>query len=305
MGADPDYELFARIVELGSVSAGGRALGLSAPMASRNLARLESRLGVRLLNRTTRKVVLTTAGHQFYEEVIAILTAIREAEARLLGQSAVPAGFLKVSAPTSFGRMHIAPHLKSFIDAHPLVEVELDLADDFANLADDRVDLAVRITRQVPPGLQAHSLGFNRRVLCASPEYVANHGLPKTIRDLQNHVVLASSLQNPWRMVGPEGPVAIEIKPRVRTNSSEVVRELCTAGVGIALRSMWDVSAHLASGRLIHVLPQYDGSPDVQLLALHQRSALTPRRVTAFVDFLTQLYIPLPPWEAELGEAAE
>jgi DNA-binding transcriptional LysR family regulator len=307
MGADPDYELFVRIVELGSVSAGGRALGLSAPTASRNLARLEGRLGVQLLNRTTRKVVLTTAGHQFHEEVLAILAAIRDAEARLLGQESVPSGYLKVSAPTSFGRMHIAPYLKTFLVANRRIEFELDLSDEYSNLLDDRIDVAVRIARQVPAGLRAHPLGVNRRVLCAAPAYLAAHGEPKSIRDLRNHAVLAAKGQMPWQLVGPRGPVGVDLKSLVRTNSSEVVRELALAGVGVALRSIWDVYDDLAAGRLLRILPAYQGSSDVQVMAVHQLSPLVPRRIAAFIDFLTGLYLPTPPWERRLaaGDVSE
>jgi DNA-binding transcriptional LysR family regulator len=297
MGADPDYELFARVAELGSVSAAGRALGLSAPMASKRLARLETRLGVRLVNRTTRRTALTGAGQRFHEDVLAILAAIRDAEARLSGETVGPTGLLRVSAPTSFGRLHVAPHLKTFLHAYPEVELELNLSDAFSDLMDDGVDLAVRITRAAPAALQVHALAPNRRILCAAPAYLEAHGQPATLRDLHRHALLAAQGQAPWRLTSPEGAVAVDLKSRVRTNSSEVVRELVLAGVGVALRSLWDVSADLASGRLVRVLEVYEGSPDVRICAVHPRSPLTPPRVTAFIDFLRGLYLPRPPWE--------
>ena len=292
-----DYDLFACIAELGSISAAAARLGLSAPMASKRLARLEARLGVRLINRSTRRIVLTTAGQQFRDDATAILNAIHSAEARIAGTTQMLSGPLRVSAPTSFGRMHIAPYLKPFLDVHPGIEFALDLADSFVDVLADGVDLAVRIAGAVPASLQSVVLAPNRRILCAAPAYLDRHGNPQTLRDLHQHRLLAAQGQSPWRLSGPEGRVTFDVKSAVRTNSSEVVRELALTGLGIALRSMWDVTADLAAGRLMRVLDSHEGLTDVHIHAVHLPSPAQPRRITAFIDHLRHLYQPVPPWE--------
>lgn len=291
-----DYELFARIAELGSISAAAARLGISVPMASKRLARLEARLGTRLINRSTRRLVLTPAGLQFRDDVAAILDAIEAAEERLVGSTRRVAGPLRVSAPTSFGRMHVAPYLRPFCDAHPDVELELNLTDALVDLMADGVDVALRIARIEAPAPGVTPLVPNARVLCASPDYLARHGTPRTLRDLARHRRLAADGQSPWRLSGPDGPVVFEPRSVVRTNSSEVVRELALAGMGIALRSLWDVHGDLAAGRLVRVLPQWQGLTDVHIHAVTLPGPAQPVRVSAFIAYLAGLYQPTAPW---------
>lgn len=303
---DPDYELFVRIAELGSVSAAGRALGMSAPTASKRLARLEERLGTRLINRTTRRNSMTSAGQSFREDLVGVLNALNAAEARLAGDTVGLAGPLTISAPTSFGRLHIAPHLKTFLAAYPFIELELDLSDEYSDLITGGPDLAVRITKSIPKSLLAHKLAPNRRVLCAAPSYLAERGVPSSLRDLQNHALLAANGQSPWRISAQSGNATVDAKSVVRTNSSEVVRELVLAGVGIALRSIWDVGGDITSGRLIRVLDGYEGAADFNIVIVHPRTPIVPGRVAAFIDFLRNLYLPTPPWEARVsGQSGE
>lgn len=285
---DADYDLFARTVEGGSLSAAARSLGISPAMASKRLQRLEARLGVTLLHRTTRRLVLTPAGELFHADVVAIRAAVQEAEARVTGARREPAGRLRVSAPTSFGRLHVAPHLHRFLAAHPAVALELDLTDGFVDLLGDRVDVALRIAAEIPPGVVAHRLGASRRVLCAAPAYLAAHGAPATVPALRDHRLLAATGQLPWRLVGRGRRATVEGRSHVRTNSSELVRELALTGVGVALRSLWDVGDALASGALVRVLPGWEGSADVGIYAVHPHAALVPPAVSAFVAFLKE-----------------
>jgi DNA-binding transcriptional LysR family regulator len=294
---DPDHELFVSIVDEGGLAAAGRRLHISPAMMSKRLARLEERLGAKLVHRTTRRLALTPAGERLHTDLRGILAALEEAERRVSGASAVASGPLRITAPTSFGRMHLAPYLQRFIDAHPKVELSIDLSDDFADLIESRADLAIRITADPGPGLTAKRLATNRRILCAAPAYLERFGVPETIADLKEHRLLAAEGQMPWRLVGPKGPVPVEGRSHVRTNSSELVRELALAGGGIALRSLWDISDALARCAVRQILPAYEGSSDVGLFAVTLPQANPPRAITAFVEFLVGLYAPTPPWE--------
>jgi len=295
---NPDYTLFAKVVAAGSLSAAGREMHLSPAMVSKRLARLEQRLGARLIHRTTRRLATTEVGQAFYEDVVAILAAANAAEAKVAGLADMPSGRLHVSAPTSFGRLHIAPYLKDFLDAYPGVELELDLSDGFVDLIENRVDLAIRISATTDGSLVAQRLAANRRVICAAPAYLEKHGTPTTLEMLAAHRLLAATNQTPWRLESNKGAHTIAVESAVRTNSSEVVRELAIAGFGIALRSTWDVGAELRAGTLAQILPTWEGASDVAVFAVHPRSSLVPAHVKAFVSYLTALYNPVPPWES-------
>jgi DNA-binding transcriptional LysR family regulator len=291
-----EYALFAAVIEAGSLSGAARALKLSPAMVSKRLASLEQRLGARLIQRTTRRLSLTDIGQAFHERVVAILTEIGQAEAMVAGRVGTPSGRLRVSAPTSFGRMHVAPFLSDFLTANPGITLDIDLTDHFVDLLEERIDVAVRIGLPADNSLTAHRLAPNRRLLCASPDYVRTQGAPEAPADLDRHALLAATGQLPWRLTGPRGSLVIEGESLVRTNSSEVVRELVLAGAGIALRSTWDIAEQLRAGSLVRILPAYEGS-DVGIHAVRPRADLIPPNVRAFIEFLDRLYAPLPPWD--------
>ncbi|WP_084582370.1 LysR family transcriptional regulator [Sphingomonas azotifigens] len=284
---DPDYDLFLDILDAGSISAAARRRGLSTPALSKRLARLEQRLGARLLNRTTRRLVLTAAGKDLLDTLSPIRAALTVAENRIAGRHSLVRGPLRVTAPTSFGRMHVVPTLPSFLATHSQVTLSIDLSDDFVDLLDGRHDLAIRIAREVGPGLVGHRLGTSQRVLCASPAYLELAGEPHTLAELTRHRLLATDSQLPWRLQGPEGPVTLAGQSFVDTNSSEVVRELAIGGCGVALRSLWDVRHALSDGSLRRLLPSYAGSEDVGVFAAHAPDP--PARVSALVEHLQQM----------------
>lgn len=297
---DREYELYARVIETGSLAAAGRSLNLSPAMVSKRIAALEERLGARLLHRTTRKLATTEAGQRFYERVSEILAASREAESLVTGAAGEPSGRLRLTAPTSFGRLHVAPHLKAFLDRWPRLEIELDLSDGYVDLVSERIDLAIRIAPGTETGLTGHRLAPNRRLLCASPAYLKQHGAPVRLQDLRRHRLLAAEGQLPWRLQGKTGIVTVPGDSTVRTNSSEVVRELAIAGLGIALRSTWDVGNELRSGVLRVVLPDHPGAADVSIFAVHPATNFVPPGVRAFIEHLRAIYGDEPSWDRAL-----
>lgn len=294
---DPDVELFARIAEAGSLAEAARQLGMSAPMVSRRLARLEERLGVTLATRTTRKLTLTPLGDRFRQDVAGLLEQWHQAEQRIMRSARVASGPLRISAPTSFGRMYVAPAVKPFIDDFPDVHVTLDLSDSFVDLVEGRFDLAIRIADGIPTGAQSEQLAGSARILCAAPSYLADHGVPRMIADIANHRILAAEGQLPWKLVWRGKPLSLPGRSQVTTNSSEVVRELALTGMGIALRSLWDVHADLAMGRLIRILPEVEGSLDVGIFAVRPLKHRISAASEAFVEYLKHRLQPTAPWD--------
>jgi DNA-binding transcriptional LysR family regulator len=299
-----DLEIFARVVSAGSMSAAGRELGLSPAVVSKRLRRLEDRLGTRLLQRTTRQIALTEAGQGYYERVVAILAGVEEAEAFVARRSATARGTLKVSAPTSFGRMHIAPHLGAFMEANSDLSINLVLSDSFVDIVGEGYDVAIRIAELADSSLVARKIAPVRRVLCASPKYLERRGTPQTLSDLEDHNCLTHLAGEAWRLEGPEGPVSIRPNGALSTNSSEVVREAVLAGIGIGLRSTWDVGPELASGELVQICTDYEGSRSIAVHAIYPTRQFLPVKVRLFIDYLADLYGGVPYWDAGLEHAA-
>jgi len=283
---DPNYTLFARIVTEGSLSAAARSLGITPAMASKRLARLEDRLGVQLLHRTTRRLALTDAGADLHREITEILFRIGEVEARIRAEGRGPAGRLRVTAPTSFGRLHIAPHLPAFLARYPGIRLEIDLSDDYADMLDGQLHVAIRIGGKPGSAFIAERIADNRRVLCAAPSYCAEHGMPADIADLKAHRLIAAEGQLPWRLTSDGRTAQIPGPSFVQTNSSELIRELALGGVGVALRSLWDVESALREGRLVRILAEWEGSADVGIYAVYPRGRRIPPAARAFAEFV-------------------
>ncbi len=295
-----DLDIFARVATTRGMSAAGRELGLSPAVVSKRIRRLEERLGVRLLQRTTRQVALTEAGQGFLERALAILASVEEAEAFAAQGAAEVRGTLRVSAPTSFGRLHVAPHLKSLFERHPALSLDLVLSDAFVDVVGEGFDVAIRIADLSDSSLVARRLAANHRVLCAAPAYLAAAGVPASVADLAGHVLLAHNASE-WRLEGPAGPETVRVQGPLRTNSSEVVREAVLAGIGIALRSTWDVGPDLKAGRLVRVLPGLSGSHRVAVHAVFPSRRHLEPKVRALIDYLDGLYGQTPPWDEGLS----
>jgi DNA-binding transcriptional LysR family regulator len=295
---DPGYDIFVRIVDAGSISAAARQKALSTPAVSKRLARLEERLGVKLLHRTTRRLALTTAGKDLYDTLIPIRAALESAEERLASRDAQIVGSLRISAPTSFGRMLVVPSLVSFMARFPAIKLTIDLSDEYTDLLSGEYDLAIRIGTGIGSGLVGHRIGTSTRVLCAAPSYLANFGEPVSISDLAGHYLLATDSQLPWRLDGPDGALVVNGTSHIRTNSSEVVRELAVCGSGIALRSLWDVADALNRGELMRVLAQHQGTQEAGIFAVHAPITAPSAKLSALIDHLkTELGKQLGSWD--------
>ena len=229
-----------------------------------------------------------------------ILASVEEAETFVSRRSATARGILKITAPTSFSRMHIAPYLGRFMAKNPDLAINLALSDDFVDIVGESYDLAIRIAELADSSLVARKLAPVRRILCASPGYLSEHGTPASLEELENHNCLSHHTADPWRLVGPDGPAAHRPHGTLQTNSFEVVRSAILAGIGIGFRSTWDIGSELTDGRLVQILPEYEGSTNVGLYAIYPSRQFLPVKVRLFIDFLAELYGNEPYWDTGL-----
>lgn len=297
-----EMTIFSRVVASGSLSAAAREVGLSPAMVSRRLAALEARLGVRLVNRTTRSLSLTEEGAAYHEACARILAEIDEANGLASAGRAEPRGVLKVTMPASFGHKHVAPLIPSFAARYPKVQLALRLSDRRINLIEEGFDVAIRIEELADSSLAARKLAPNRRVVCASPAYLRRHGTPRTPADLARHDCLVANWEQgfamTWDYKGPDGrPGAVRVAGRYACDNWEVLREWALAGLGVALKSTWDVRAHLEDGSLVPLFPGYTFDTDVAIYAVYPHRRYLPAKTRVFIDFLVDSFGPEPYWD--------
>ncbi len=297
MTAITDLEIFARVARTGNMSAAGREMGLSPAVVSKRVSLLEDRLCARLFQRTTRQLTLTETGEGYFKRVVDILSLIDEAEDFVNRRNTKPRGLLKVTAPTSFSRLHIAPYLPQFLAKFPEIELEFQLTDNFVDIIREGFDVAIRIGELQDSSLVQRKLAADNRVVCASPKYIEQSGLPKSLADLDFHNCLSGGAQDYWRVQGPDGHHQLKVKGNIRSNSFEFMREALMAGLGVGLRSTWDIGPELKSGDLKVVLPEYRGSDSVAIYAVYPCRDFMPEKVNAFIEFLANLYGSDPYWE--------
>jgi DNA-binding transcriptional LysR family regulator len=300
-----EMAVFSKVVAAGSLSAAARELGLSPALVSRRLAALESRLGVRLVNRTTRSLNLTVEGSRYYDACTRVLAEIEEADAEVSAGRVEPQGALKVALPASFGHQHVAPLVPQFAARYPKVQLALSLSDRSVNVMDEGFDVAVCIADLQDSSLAARKLAPNRRVVCASPAYLAAHGAPRTPEDLAKHnCLITSDFVSSWEYKGPDGrPSAVRVQGRYACDNWEVLREWALAGLGIALKSTWDVYRQLQDGSLIPLLPGYVFYSDVAIYAVYPHRRFLPAKTRVFIEFLAQSFGPEPYWDRSAARA--
>ena len=287
-----EMQTFTAVVDAGSFVRASDALGMSKAAVSRQVGELETRLGVRLLHRTTRKLSLTEEGELFHARCRELLGALAEAEGELTARSGQAVGLLKVSAPVSFGLLHLAQLWAGFLAAHPNVSLEVALSDRMVDLVEEGFDVAIRIARLPSSSLVSRKLSTTRMVLCASPRYLQEHGTPEHPSDLAAHQVLAYTLLttgDAWAFEGPEGPVTVKVTPRMHTNSGDTCRAAALGHQGIILQPTFLIGEDLRSGALVEVLPQYR-SLELGIYALYPTRKHVLPKVRLLIDHLVRAF---------------
>jgi LysR family transcriptional activator of dmlA len=280
---------FSLLARYGSFSATARELEVTTPAISKRLAQMEARLGVLLLNRTTRRISLTPEGETYLTHARRILADIDDMEQLVSSAAAEPKGLLRVNATLGFGRSHIAPLISGFIQRHPQVQVQLQLSADPPPLTEDAFDVCVRFGEPPDARVLARHLAPNRRLLCAAPAYLAAHGTPKGPSDLARHNCIGirqgDEAYGSWRLTLGKRTETVKVRGKLSTNDGEIAVNWALAGHGIVMRAEWDVARYLRSGRLTQVLENYR-TPSADIHAVYPQRHQVSARVRAFVDFL-------------------
>jgi DNA-binding transcriptional LysR family regulator len=288
-----EMAVFAKIVETASFSRAARYFNMSPAVVSKHVQVLEERLGVRLLNRTTRHVSATEAGLNFYERSVHIISELEEAERAVGEMRAAPRGWLRVTAPVSFGKYRIAPAIADYLTSYPEVSIELLLDDSNINLLENRVDVAVRLGPLIDSSLMARKLCMLEIIPCASPRYLENNGTPEIPSDLAKHNCLIHSFhmqQGEWSFVDQDGKQEIvHVSGRFRANTGDSIMPLVHSHVGIGLAPDYMAEDDLKAGRLIRLLPRYKVS-DIPVHAIYPPDRYLAAKTRTFLDFLTSCF---------------
>jgi DNA-binding transcriptional LysR family regulator len=291
---------FTKVVSAGSFSAAAREMQVSQALVTKQIQELESWLGARLLNRTTRRLSLTEVGAAFYERAARILEAIEEAKGAAGALQTVPRGRLRINAPVSFGLIHLAPVVTDFLKRFPDVSVELLVNDRVVDLLEGEFDVGVRIGRLRDSSLIARKIAPVRLAVCAAPDYLARRGVPRTPDDLATHDCLEYTYfesRGEWRLLNPEGDeIVVPVSGRYLANNADVLRTTAIAGGGIILAPTFIIGDDLRAGRLVRLLPDYP-PPEQGLHALYPPGRHLSAKVRCFVDFLVARFGGEPAWD--------
>lgn len=294
---------FVRTVETGSFSAVARELNATQPTISKQIAALEEYLDVQLLIRSTRTLSLTEEGTRFYEHCQRVLEAVAEAESSV-GQRQKPAGVLRVSCPVAFGQLQIVPRLQVFLDRYPDIKIDLMMADRFADLIEEGVDLAIRIGNVRDTSLITQRIGTTRRVTIGHQSYFERAGEPQTPEELVKHnciVYTGLTTGNEWHFQGTQGFIQVAVNGNFQANNSIAIRAAVLAGLGIAVSPVWLFGDALHDDNLQIILKNYQPVP-LPIHAVYRRGRFVPAKVRCFIDFLSNEF-KLDPWVSDYGQS--
>ncbi|GAA4028414.1 LysR family transcriptional regulator [Actimicrobium antarcticum] len=298
---------FVDIIARGSLSAAARAEGIAPAMIGRRLDALEERLGIKLLQRTTRKIALTPEGASFLEDCQRILVELEQAELAVAAGSARASGHLMISAPAGFGRQHVAPLLPSFLTEHREVRLTLSLNDRMVDLLGEGIDVAIRIAALTDSNMVGVKLAENKRVVVAAPAYLQRHGTPQALDQLNSHNCLALSSdgsQRGWTFRQNGKNVMLKVAGNMVCNDGEVLHDWALSGKGLAWRSMWEVGSEIEAGKLVTVLDEF-AAPGNDIYAVFAQRRHLPLRIRAFIDFLRHAYLKPDYWRKNAVNPAE
>ncbi|MFZ5566582.1 MAG: LysR substrate-binding domain-containing protein [Pseudomonadota bacterium] len=287
-----EIEAFVAVAQLGSFVKAADKLGLSKAMVSRHVSELEARLGVRLMQRSTRRLSLSDAGAEYLQRCVQILAELADANAAVSAGAVQAQGLLKITAPVTFGIRHLAPLWGEFLRVHPRVALEVNLNDRVVDLIEEGYDLAVRIGQLAPSTLVARRIASARLILCASPRYLKQAASIRELADLAQHDVIAYSYLatgEQWHFSGPEGARSITVHPRLRSNSGETCRAAALADQGVVFQPGFLVGEDLKAGRLVQILPQYEG-PELDISVVYASRQHLSHKVRAMVEFLAAAF---------------
>lgn len=283
-----EIEAFVTVAQLGSFVQAAERLGLSKAMVSRHVSELEARLGVRLMQRTTRRLALSDAGADYLQRCVQILAELQDANAAVSATAVQAQGRLKIAAPLTFGIRQLAPLWGEFLRVHPQVELEVNLNDRVVDLIEEGYDLAVRVGQLPSSSLIARRIASTRLLLCASPRYLQQAAPIQDLDDLARHDVIAYSYLatgEQWHFTGPDGARSIEVRPRLRSNNGDTCRAAALADQGIVLQPGFLVGEDLRAGRLVEILPQYAGA-ELDISVVYPSRHHLSHKVRAMVAFL-------------------
>jgi len=292
--------VFAQVVEAKSFSAAADKLGISKSLASRHVSALERSLSVKLLNRSTRKLSLTEAGAVFYEHCARIVQEAQLAEERLTRTQSEPAGLVTVTAVPAFAVRHVLPALSDFYKKYPKIRVKLSCSNRPLDLGEEGFDLGIRVSFSPAPNLVARKLADNRSVLCASPDYLERHGVPRRIDDLHRHDCVLFPPMAPkgvWTLRRGTRKYSVRVAGVFETDEMDVVRAAVAAGVGIGFLPLHMVGDDLKRGQLVPLLRQFRFVPESAIYLVYLPNRTLSSRVRALIDFLVERFVPVPPWE--------
>ena len=290
-----DMDLFVDVVKAGGLAAAGRQVGLSPASMTARMNALERKYDTRLLQRTTRRISLTDNGRRFYDACLRVLAEVEQAEALLHNDKEVLSGYLRITAPSDFGRQYVAPALAKFVQIHPAITPHLNLSDGIVNLVEHGYDLGIRYGNLPDSELIVRKLAENRRLLVASPEYLEKYGIPKHPSDLEYHQCLVGERLgeplNKWQFLIKNKHTIIKVKPAFSCNDSSIIRLWALANKGIAYKSTWDIQADIESGKLQTVLDDFvfgfqaSDTKKTGLQVVYPNRRYLPIKVSAFVDY--------------------
>jgi DNA-binding transcriptional LysR family regulator len=292
---------FAKVVEVKSFSAAARALSTSKSLVSKQVSNLETALGVRLLNRTTRRMSLTEIGAAYYEHCARIAQEIDAAEVEVTQLQVEPRGVLRITTPIVFAALHLAPVLATFLKANSKVEVEVNATDRVVDIVEEGYDLAIRITDHPSPTMIARKIAPVRWATCASPKYLKEQGTPVSPQDLAKHQCLVyqdhPSMSHGWPYKVGNKIVKVPVSGNCRVNNSGVLQELALAGAGIVLAPTYMLGPHVKSGKLKQILPDSVAFPDMSLYATYMPNRYMQPKLRTFIDHLLAHFGPQPAWD--------